>query len=423
KDLSAGETYRFSVRAVNETGEGAKTPFIWRMLPDGVDELKVHVSDITEHSAKLSWEDAAGADGYRVYEGEKKLLQVTETNAVLEGLESAKVYKDFMVVPFNSTGEAPGVRAPEFATFPSGDVRVKAEARKDEIVYQFELVSKNETIVVMKDGKEVYRGKDREFVLRLLPSGTNVKVEVWTENDYGERSKGQIVQVRTLDDPNTGGSSSSGWTNKQPDPVADQKVPEVPESQKPEHNPAGKAEEDEAISDLEGLWNQDHIRELIKSGIFSLNEKGQFEAKRGMTRAEFMAVIVRAARLEGKEAPPMLYKDIKKEAWYYRELRIAHANGIINGFNSQEFRPNAPITREQAAKMVGNALNKKQESKLSYRDKERIADWAMKEVKSLTSAAIIQGYPDGTFRPKVSINRAEGADLIYRFLGLAQDRN
>ncbi|WP_268627879.1 fibronectin type III domain-containing protein, partial [Paenibacillus alvei] len=41
KDLSAGETYRFSVRAVNETGEGAKTPFIWRMLPDGVDELKV----------------------------------------------------------------------------------------------------------------------------------------------------------------------------------------------------------------------------------------------------------------------------------------------------------------------------------------------------------------------------------------------
>ncbi|WP_268626916.1 S-layer homology domain-containing protein, partial [Paenibacillus alvei] len=415
KDLSAGETYRFSVRAVNETGEGAKTPFIWRMLPDGVDELKVQVSDITEHSAKLSWEAAAGADGYRVYEGEKKLLQVTETNAVLEGLESAKVYKDFMVVPFNSTGEAPGVRVPEFATSPSGDVRVKAEARKDEIVYQFELVSKNETIVVMKDGKEVYRGKDREFVLRPLPSGTNVKVEVWTENDYGERSKGQIVQVRTLEDEkgSISGGSNEGHTNGN---QTDKKQEELPESEVVEEN---KKEDtrNEIFDDIEGLYNKDQVLALYEQGILMANGERKFEPKRKITRAEFTAMIVRAARLEGKEAAPMLFKDIDPKGWYYRELRIAQANGVINGFNKTEFRPNESITREQASKMLGNIISSSNKPmSILFRDKDSISKWAANSVRDLNALHIIQGYEDGTFRPKLSVNRAEGAAFIFKFL-------
>ncbi|MCY9770375.1 S-layer homology domain-containing protein, partial [Paenibacillus alvei] len=327
KDLSAGESYHFSVRAVNETGEGSKTPFIWRMLPDGMEDLKVRVSDISEHSAKLSWEAAAGADGYRVYQGKKQLLQVTETNSVLDGLASGLTYKDLKIVPFNSTGETKGAKVPAFATLPSELFKVNVEAAENKLTYHFEIDSENETIVVVRDGKEVYRDKDREFVLRPLPSGVEIKVEVWAENEFGQRSKGQVIKAKTLNssqDSNGTSSSSNGSDNSfAKDLNKKQEDLEIVNDDKSKNESAESNKDNgDIFIDIDELYNKDSILSLYERGVVKANPYKVFEPNRSVTRAEYMAMIVRALELEGKEAPPMLFRDIDKEAWYYRELQI-----------------------------------------------------------------------------------------------------
>jgi hypothetical protein len=56
----------------------------------------------------------------------------------------------------------------------------------------------------------------------------------------------------------------------------------------------------------------------------------------------------------------------------------------------------------------------------SFRDRGRIAPWAVQAVAQDEAAGLIRGYPDGTFRPDGVLTRAEGAAMLaglLRYLG------
>lgn len=423
--LEPGEEYRFLIRVVNDTGDGKGTPFIWRALPDGMESMVVTVDEIQDTSVRLRWEDVTGTDFYRVYDGDVLLQEeIAVPETILDGLMSSHEYIGLKVVPVNTTGEGKGSAVPSFETLPSGDFNVHVTARPHEITFNFETKSPNETIVVSKDGKEIYRGKDRIFTLDSLPSNTSLKVEVWTENSIEQRSKGQVLELRTLKEPydsDGSGSVVETWpgTDQNKDVPDKDKLPDPDDKNEPsDDRNVGDGEPDQrnGFDDIDGIYNRNQVLTLWRKGIVKSNAQRKFEPNRAITRAEYMAMIVRALDLDGKEASPMLFKDTEPNAWYFRELRIAHANGIVNGFNIEEFRPNQVITREQAAKMLGNAMNGKTATELLFLDKERIANWAKDEVEALTAAGIIHGYPDGTFRPKLTVNRAEGVEFIFQFI-------
>lgn len=426
-DLEPGKSYRFTVRAVNTTGEGQRAPFVWRALPDRLDELQIRVRAITEHTAELGWEAVTGADRYRVYEGDKQLLETEEPIVILEGLESARTYPNLKVVPVNSTGESVGAIVPAFDTLPSGDFKVNVQAGKNELKYQFELASLHEIFVVVKDGREVYRGTDRVVVLDSLPAGTEVKVDVWTENAAGQRSKGQIIRNRTLPDSSSGngGGTNSSWFGSSPkdhEKLENARIEEGGTDEREDHSNGEEKLSWNGFTDIDHLWNRAQVLALHEQGIIPSSVDGKFGPWESVTRAEFMDLIVRALQLESKEDPSILFKDVNPKAWYYRSLQIAHANGIVKGYTLGEFRPDEQISREQAAKMLGNSLGNSIRSKegkeLFFRDKDKISSWAKQEIEALTAKGIIKGYPDGTFRPKNQVNRAEGVAFIFNLLNL-----
>ncbi|WP_213431406.1 S-layer homology domain-containing protein, partial [Paenibacillus dendritiformis] len=398
------------------------TPFVWRALPNEMSGLQVNVTNVTEHGAALSWDAVAGADRYRIYEGDKQLAEAVMPAAMLEGLESARPYAGLKVVPLNTTGESAGAIVPAFDTLPSGEFAVGVQAGQHELQYQFELASPHEVFVVVKDGKEVYRGSERSFTLSPLQPSTEVKVEVWSENAAGQRSKGQVIRARTLDDPGSGtGGSVIVYPDRNPEPDPNPK----PDREQPDGNPTetpGQGDKDLAFTDIDGLWNKEQVVALWKKGIISSTPDKKFKPNRTMTRAEFMTMIVDSLELVEKDADMMRFQDVDKKAWYYNTLRTAYSNGVVDGYNVLEFRPDAKITREESSKMLGNAMRNKRAATLPFTDKDKISDWAKKEVETLIAADVITGYPDGTFRPKKAVNRAEGVAFIFQFLGPDQDR-
>ena len=102
---------------------------------------------------------------------------------------------------------------------------------------------------------------------------------------------------------------------------------------------------------------------------------------------------------------------------------------MIEGVSKTRFAPDAPITREQLAVMLDNALKlaasgagTSAEAAVDsaelekYADRSRISAWARQAAARMTKAGVIGGMPDGTFAPGEPATRAQAAAMLKRFL-------
>ena len=93
--------------------------------------------------------------------------------------------------------------------------------------------------------------------------------------------------------------------------------------------------------------------------------------------------------------------------------------GILSGNADGTFRPNGNINRAEFAKVVLLALNKEPTSARGMSFRRTKNAWYAPYVETAAELGIIEGYPDGSFRPAENINRAELFTMLARsFNGL-----
>ncbi len=83
--------------------------------------------------------------------------------------------------------------------------------------------------------------------------------------------------------------------------------------------------------------------------------------------------------------------------------------GIINGYPDGSFRPNAPVNRAEFATMVATAFpNVATQNFASGQFSDiRSSYWASSAIRSVSQKGFLSGYPDGSFRPTQNIPRAQ----------------
>lgn len=88
----------------------------------------------------------------------------------------------------------------------------------------------------------------------------------------------------------------------------------------------------------------------------------------------------------------------------------------IYGYDDEAFRPNKPLSRAEVTAMLNRLLVcENVEENSEFPD---INMWAKESINALTNLGIINGYPDGTFKPNKDITRAELAVILSRILDL-----
>lgn len=88
--------------------------------------------------------------------------------------------------------------------------------------------------------------------------------------------------------------------------------------------------------------------------------------------------------------------------------------GIIDGYTDGTFRPKSAITRAEFIVMLDKVgLLKDTKSENSFTDISP-DDWYADAIKRAAGADIIHGYPDQTFKPNQILSRAEAAKIIGR---------
>ena len=175
------------------------------------------------------------------------------------------------------------------------------------------------------------------------------------------------------------------------------------------------------FTDIAGHWAENEIKELSKDGIIKGRSETEYAPEETMTRAEYAALIRRAIGLN-----PSIYQggfgDVEGNAWYANEIQAIVNAGIMSGDAEGGFRPNDQISREEMAKVIVNAYLAKSgapdvtAAEISFTDSGEIAGWAQEYIGKAVELGLINGMGDGSYAPKGSMTRAQGAIVIYRLV-------
>lgn len=159
-------------------------------------------------------------------------------------------------------------------------------------------------------------------------------------------------------------------------------------------------------------WAETYIDELYQKNIISGYSDHTFRPNNTLTRAQFTKIIINAMGYE-----PVFnhqsFPDVPKTDWANPYVEAAVENGLLlKSEVGTHFNSNAPIIREEMAIMVGRAL----ELSPVNRPEKFTDNYQMKRpglVEAVSEAGILDGYPDGTFKPKSFLTRAQAAKVIY----------
>lgn len=428
--LVRDQEYDVTIQAGNESGYGEEAKFTFLTLPSAPE---VKVDKLQSDVISMIWDKQQNAKSYKIYDGnEKEFAEIEEPTYKVSKLEAGKTYTIYVSV-VNKSGEGAKTKIVQ-QTLPGG--WGNAEAELSQIVKVSDITLNSVTLSWKAAlGADQYKIVDAQNTIlgQVKAPTTNLRIPELVSstsykgwklvplNDAGEGLAAPVPSFNTLA-PYFEGKEKS---------ISDELNHEIPSNKLPKEKEEGMHKQ---VVDLEQQQNkkkpyfEDINTSFAQSEILGLAEKGivkgvsetEFAPDQKVTRVEFASMMVRALELQEASNVPLTFEDIQKSAWYVPELSAAILSGVAHGFSDKEFRPQDPITREQASKMIANSMYNGliPSGEINFKDVNSIAVWAKPEVTALTTEKVITGYPDGNFKPKRDLTRAECAVLIYRSLGL-----
>ncbi|MCR1850197.1 N-acetylmuramoyl-L-alanine amidase [Paeniclostridium sordellii] len=164
--------------------------------------------------------------------------------------------------------------------------------------------------------------------------------------------------------------------------------------------------------DINGHWAKNQIMDFSSKGYINGYEDNTFRPDANVSRAEFVKILNKVFKFTNTTHSS--FTDVSPRDWYYNDICIGINEGYINGYEDNTFRPNSPITREEASKIIAKVMKIKGDGNLNFSDGYAISDWAKEYVDALSDYGYIKGYEDNTFRPQNNITRAETVTILSR---------
>lgn len=181
------------------------------------------------------------------------------------------------------------------------------------------------------------------------------------------------------------------------------------------------AEYQKPFNDVAGHWAEEFVLELNNLGVVQGRVGSLFDPDSKLTRAELtkIALLTFDYEMESEDGEEFTaaFKDVKEEDWFYRFIAVAQHEGIVGGYNDGTFRPNVPVTRSEAVKILLKAAKIENEDIIvgNFSD-VRVGDWFYAYVNLAFDLGIVNGKANGIFKPNDLVTRAEMAKIAIKAL-------
>ena len=176
------------------------------------------------------------------------------------------------------------------------------------------------------------------------------------------------------------------------------------------------------FTDVTNHWAYSAIKRVYTRGWMVGMDEKTFAPDQQLSRA-MLAVILYAMAGEPAVTGESPFTDVPAGCWYTDAIVWAAHNGIVSGFGDGTFRPNAAITRAQAAVMLyGYAAftgaDVTARANLSaYSDAGQIPSWAMDAMQWANARRLIVGRDSSHLAPNGGATRAEMAAILSAYIG------
>ncbi len=186
------------------------------------------------------------------------------------------------------------------------------------------------------------------------------------------------------------------------------------------------------------------MKQLSRTGVFKGDENGNANPDQNVTRAEAVAMIMRALDPKLDPGTDTGFVDVPEDAWYLTAVSAAKKYDMVKGDDETHFSPDRNVTREEFSAMTARALWKMgfaRENKAAtindfkyadgVVDKADISQWAISAYVSIENALIRDysfsddkyGEPQEStemFSPKKSATREEAAEILNNVISYYQ---
>ena len=162
------------------------------------------------------------------------------------------------------------------------------------------------------------------------------------------------------------------------------------------------------------LNTKDHYSYLIGYSDGTVRPNGR------ITRAEVATIFFRLLTDDARQrnwSSENNFSDVSADKWYNNAVSTLCHMGVLGGYSDGTFRPNAPITRAEFAKIAVSFAQTNGSAVYSYFTDVKTTDWFAPYVTAAKDSSLIEGYSDGSFKPENRITRAEACAIVNRVLG------
>lgn len=170
----------------------------------------------------------------------------------------------------------------------------------------------------------------------------------------------------------------------------------------------------ENVTDLN---SKDHIAYIIGYS------DGLSHPADNITRGQVATVLFRLLDADRRDAifiTSNSFNDVNHDKWYNNMVSSMANGGYIYGYTDGDFGGDNSITRAEFVAMLVRFIGVDNSATASFSDLNS-SHWAYQYIATASSAGWIQGFSDGTFRPNQRITRAEAMTILNRVLNRGVD--
>jgi hypothetical protein len=180
------------------------------------------------------------------------------------------------------------------------------------------------------------------------------------------------------------------------------------------------------FDDVRGHWAEGYVHAFYFTGMVDGYPDGTFLPERILTREEFVKLLVLAAGHDPVSPGSATFADVDQYRWSYGYVEAGVEAGIVRPQDyGSNFDPAARLSRREMAVLLVRAAGQDAlassltSAELPYNDLSGLPGWARGYVAAATQLGLMNGYPDGSFRPSETSKRSEAMTVLSRFLHMS----
>ncbi|MGJ5673187.1 MAG: S-layer homology domain-containing protein [Nostochopsis sp.] len=172
--------------------------------------------------------------------------------------------------------------------------------------------------------------------------------------------------------------------------------------------------------------SSDPIQMVVAANWMTNYPDNKFHSDRIISRADLASIMVKAFRLEKRQAASkenIVISDVSSSHPAYKDIQTVLKTDIMKGYRGNLFFPNQRVTRAEALAIFAQAYGVFQfpdetvnEILAPHRDASTIPSWARKAIATVVAEAFVNTDTQGNLYPLKPMTRGDMAYVLSKYL-------